>query len=275
MDRKGLHGRLMTNKPLSTLRSVYWKTFLGQWQLIFFCQPDTFDEPIWWKTFICKTLCWDSVFNFTFKFFFPSLPHWVFQMIFLWQEYALGCWSCLCSFKLIFGWWGLFVLKMGLVDSIHSKDGWQKLKCRSAIVSGWHVVSMYEVGYSWVLTLVVFTAFLDQDLWPQFFLRRFKFGSTSHCSFIQSGFWSVFSSALFEQLDWTSWDFEPCICSSHGASNAGPSFQCCVGPASQVLLLLYGAERACSSGGQPSLDSFLRTRKTFMSFWKHLVKNLH
>jgi hypothetical protein len=153
-------------------------------------------------------LCWDSVFNFTFKFFFPSLPHWVFQMIFLWQEYALGCRSCLCSFKLIFGWWGLFVLKMGLVDSIHSKDGWQKLKCRSAIVSGWHVVSMYEVGYSWVLTLVVFTAFLDQDLWPQFFLRWFKFGSTSHCSFIQSGFWSVFSSALFEQLDWTSWDFE-------------------------------------------------------------------
>jgi hypothetical protein len=67
---------------------------------------------------------------------------------------------------------------------------------------------MYEVGYSWVLTSVVFAAFLDQDLWPQFFLRGFKFGSTSHCSFIQSGFWLVFSSPLFEQLDWTSWDFE-------------------------------------------------------------------
>lgn len=185
-----------------------WKTFLGQWQLIFFCQPDTFDEPIWWRTFICKTLCWDLVFNFTFKFFVPYLPPLVFQMIFLWQEYALGCQSCLCSFKLIFGWWGLFVFKLGLVDSIHSKDGWQKLKWHSAIVSGWH-----------------------QQMWYQ--------------------------------------------CTSHGASNAGPSFQCCVGPASQVLLLLYGAERACSSGGQPSLDSFLRTRKTFMSFLTHLLNNLH
>jgi hypothetical protein len=144
MHRKGLHGRLKTNKPLSALHSVYWKTFLGQWQLIFFCQPDTFDEPIWWRTFICKTLCWDLVFNFTFKLFSPYLPPWVFQTIFLWQEYALGCQSCLCSFKLIFGWWGLFVFKLGLVDSIHSKDGWQKLKWRSAIVSGWHQQIWYQ-----------------------------------------------------------------------------------------------------------------------------------
>jgi hypothetical protein len=29
-----------------------------------------------------------------------------------------------------------------------------------------------------------------------------------------------------------------------GASDAGPSFQCCVGPASQVLLLLYGCRKS-------------------------------
>lgn len=51
--------------------------------------------------------------------------------------------------------------------------------------------------------LVVFTAFLDQDLWPQFFLRGFKFGSTSRCSLNIHSIWLLigFLSPLFEQLD--------------------------------------------------------------------------
>lgn len=187
------------------------------------------------------------------------------------QEYALGCQSCLCSFKLIFGQWGLFVFKLGLVDSIHSKDGWQKLKwCSSHCIwlASTNVVSMYEVGYSWVLTLVVFTAFLDQDLWPQFFLRGFKFGSTSRCSFIQSGFWLD-----FWVLCLNNWIEQVEILSMYMQQSWEHLMLDQVSSVVSVLLHKYFycsmvAERACSSGGQPSLDSpFWEQEKHSWAFW--------
>lgn len=122
-----------------------------------------------------------------------------------------------------------------------------------------NVVSMYEVGYSWVLTSVVFAAFLDQDLWPQFFLRGFKFGSTSHCSFIQSGFWSDFQVlclnnwieqveilSMYMQQSWSiqCWTKFPVLCQSCFTS---------------TFTALWC--RKSLFFRQPSLDSFLRTNK--------------
>ncbi len=131
-----------------------------------------------------------------------------------------------------------------------------------------NVVSTYEVGYSWVLTLVVFTAFLDQDLWPQFFLRGFKFGSTSRCSFIQSGFWSD-----FWVLCLNNWIEQVEILSMYMQQSWEHLMLDQVSSVVSVLLHKYFycsmvAERACSSGGQPSLDSpFWEQGKHSWAFW--------
>jgi hypothetical protein len=107
-----------------------------------------------------------------------------------------------------------------------------------------NVVSMYEVGYSWVLTLVCIHSISRSRSLATILFERvqiwFYFSLFIHSIWLLIGFLSP----LFEQLDWTSWDFEHVYAAVMGASDAGPSFQCCVGPASQVLLLLYGCRKS-------------------------------